>query len=328
MFSSSYPPPEQNSLLQRKERHNLGRIGWALSLYVLFVALVSNALYIGATAFFPQLIAHPHFDLFFQGIPPYLIGAPLFYGLLYGMPKKAPEKKKLGFSGWITFLAITFFLMMAGNYIANALMSTIETAAGGEIPNLLDQQMSDSSPLENFILLVLLAPVFEELMCRKWLMDRLLPYSETLAVMASGLFFALLHGNFYQFFYAFFLGSLFAYIYAKTGKIRHTILMHMIINFTCAIITDFIGNMTSDLVSAPTSINPWAIVASIYSSAMLVLAVSGAILLFRKRKTLQLGETGLRWLTLRTQMKLFWSSAGTIVYCGICILLFMKSLSI
>ncbi len=328
MFSSAYLPPEKNPELQRRERRNLGRIGWALTLYLVIVTAISMAIYTGAAAFYPALTEHPYFDLFLQAVPSYLIGVPLFFGFLIGMPKKAPEKKKLGFSGWITFLSVSFCLMMAGNYIATALITTIESTAGSEITNAVDQQISNSSLAENFILLVFLAPIFEELMCRKWLMDRLLPYSETLAVLVSGLFFGLLHGNFYQFFYAFFLGSLFAYVYAKTGRIRHTIVMHMIINFTGAIITDFIGDMTSDQISAPTSINPWEIVASIYSAALLVLAITGAILLFRNLKNTSLQRTGDRWLTLGTQMKLFWSSAGTIVYCTICILLFAQSLYI
>lgn len=319
-------PPERNPVYKRQERKNLSRIGWALTLYLLTVALLSTALYMGVETFFPTVAEHQFFDLFVQLIPTYFISFPLFAGLLIGMPKKAPKKKKLGFGGWIAFLAISFFLMMAGNYIAIGLMDFVETLKGSEITNLIGQQINDSHPLENLILIVLVAPIVEELMCRKLIIDRLLPYSEVLAVIVSGVFFGLLHGNFYQFFYATFLGLLFSIVYAKTGRIGYTIVMHMILNFTGSIIADFIGDITA--AGSATSINPWEIVASIYSAAMLTLAICGAILLLRKIKKLNLKKTGVRYLTLKTQFKLMAGSAGTIVYCIICLLTFISSLYI
>ena len=46
----------------------------------------------------------------------------------------------------------------------------------------------------------------------------------------QGLFFALFHGNFYQFFYALLLGMVFAWLYSSTGRIRYNIMLHMLIN--------------------------------------------------------------------------------------------------
>lgn len=323
-----YLPPERNPAYKRQERRNLRRIGWALAGYLLFANVIAVTLYYVAAAFFPEVTDHEAFVLLQQLVPTYLLGFPLFALLLIGMPKKAPEKKKLGFSGWIAFLAVSFFLMMAGSYIAGGLMTVIETIRGTEITNAIDQQITESSPLSNLILIVLIAPIVEELMCRKLIIDRLLPYSEVLAVLTSGLFFGLLHGNFYQFFYAAFLGLLFSYVYVRTGNILHTIVMHMIINFTGSIIADFINKMTSDLASAPTSINPWDVVGGVYSMAMLTLAVCGAVLLFRKAKDPDLKKTGDRWLTLPTQFKLAWCNSGTIVYCVLCLMMFISSLYI
>jgi membrane protease YdiL (CAAX protease family) len=45
--------------------------------------------------------------------------------------------------------------------------------------------------------------------------------------MISAFTFAVYHGNFTQFFYAFGLGILFAFIYSKTGKLRYTVFLHM-----------------------------------------------------------------------------------------------------
>lgn len=323
-----YLPPEHNPAYHRQERRNLCRIGWALASYLVFSNVIALTIYYVSAAFFPAVAEHEAFLLLQQLVPTYLLGFPFFALMLMGMPKKAPEKKKLGFSGWITFLAVSFFLMLAGSYIASGLMSVIETLRGTEITNAIDQQISESSPLTNLILIVIVAPIVEELMCRKLILDRLLPYSEVLAVLTSGLFFALLHGNLYQFFYAAFLGLLFSCVYVRTGNILHPILMHMIVNFTGSIIADFINTMTSDLASAPTSINPWDVVGGVYSMAMMVLAICGAVLLFRKAKELKLKKTGDRWLTLSTQFKLAWCNSGTITYCVLCLIMFVGSLYI
>ncbi len=324
----TFLPPEQNPAYKKQERRNLGRIGWALTVYLAVVSLLATAIYTVADTFFPAVTEYRYFDLFVQLVPAYVVGFPLFAGMLIGMPKKAPEKKKMGFAGWITFLAIAFFLMTVGNYVATYLMSAFEAIKGGEITNAVDQQITGSSPLENLILVVIVAPIVEELMCRKLIIDRLMPYSEALAVTVSGVFFGLLHGNFYQFFYATFLGVLFSYVYTRTGKILHTIVMHMIINFTGSIISSTLMELVGDTNGGLESITWWDALAGVYSIALWALVICGGILLFRSFKKLELKKTGNRWLTLKTQFKLLFSSAGTIVYCVICLLTFIGSLYI
>ena len=49
--------------------------------------------------------------------------------------------------------------------------------------------------------------------------------------MISGLMFGLFHGNLNQFMYAFVLGMFLAYLYVKTGNLKITIALHMLINF-------------------------------------------------------------------------------------------------
>ena len=87
-----------------------------------------------------------------------------------------------------------------------------------------------------FLLTVVAAPIFEEILYRKLLIDRVAHYGDKVAVILSGVLFGLSHGNFYQFFYAFGLGVVFAYVYINTGKLRYTIIFHAIINFLGSIV--------------------------------------------------------------------------------------------
>lgn len=325
---NQFLPPEQNPYYKQERRRSLSRIGFVLTGYTVFITLMQTAMMFLCQQLMPQYAKYEIFTLLLQTVPAYLLGLPLVACAFIGMPKKAPQKQKLTATGWITFLAISFFLMMAGSYISTGLMTAMETVKGSEITNAIDQQITQSSPWFNLVVMVLIAPVAEELIFRKLVIDRLLPYSEVLAVVTGGLLFGLAHGNFYQFFYAAFLGLLFSVVYVKTGKILHTIIMHMIINFTGSVIADFIGKMSSDLASAPTSINPWDVVNGLYSASMFALAVCGCILLFRQFKNISLKKTGEHWLTLGTQFKLTWLNAGTITFCVVCLLMFISSLYI
>jgi hypothetical protein len=57
------------------------------------------------------------------------------------------------------------------------------------------------------------------------------------AVLFSGLFFGLFHGNLNQFAYAFILGLFFGYIYVRTGELKYTIWLHMAVNFIGSVLS-------------------------------------------------------------------------------------------
>ena len=93
----------------------------------------------------------------------------------------------------------------------------------------------DDNPIK-ILVIVILAPILEELVFRKLLIDRCVVYGEKWAVIFSGVCFGLFHGNLFQFFYAFFLGCIFAYIYIRSGKMRYTAILHMLINFIGSVV--------------------------------------------------------------------------------------------
>ena len=79
-------------------------------------------------------------------------------------------------------------------------------------------------------------PILEELIFRRLVINSTCKYGYGAAIMISAFTFAVYHGNFIQFFYAFGLGILFAYIYCKTGKLRYTVLLHMAYNLYASMI--------------------------------------------------------------------------------------------
>ena len=100
----------------------------------------------------------------------------------------------------------------------------------------------------DLICVSILAPFFEEWLCRGEILRGLLNFEhknkdgETVrgikpvwAIVISSVFFAVIHANPWQAIPAFLLGCLFGYVYYKTGSIKLTMLMHCV-NNTFAVI--------------------------------------------------------------------------------------------
>lgn len=142
------------------------------------------------------------------------------------------EKKKLTFGQFVLIALAAYGLWGLGVLIGN-----FPSFFGVEEQNSLDQLLNGLTyeALPMYLYMVIGAPVFEELVCRKFLLDRLHPYGEGYAVAVTALLFGIIHGNSGQFFLAFLLGALFAVVYLRTGKIIYTMILHAMINLTATI---------------------------------------------------------------------------------------------
>lgn len=160
-------------------------------------------------------------------VPLYLVGIPVGLLIMRKIPVEDLPREKLSFKRFFSLLLMCFPIMYGGNYIGTLLSGWL---SGGSADNvLLDYIAGD--PLYPFIFTVLLAPFLEELVFRKQLIDRLGRYGEKTAIVFSALTFGLIHMNLFQFFYAFGLGLILAYIYTRTRMLRYCVIIHMVINF-------------------------------------------------------------------------------------------------
>ena len=159
-------------------------------------------------------------------LPLYGIAIPLGLLVMKKLPAEAPEEHKLGAGNGFVFFLICVFLMYTGNIIGTMLSMIL---SGGTAVNGVVELAQDNHPLK-VLFVVILAPVLEELVFRKQLLDRTRCYGEKAAAMLSAVTFGLLHMNLFQFFYALGLGLIFAYVYTRTRSLRYPVIMHMIIN--------------------------------------------------------------------------------------------------
>lgn len=132
--------------------------------------------------------------------------------------------------------------MYAGNLISNIVLMLIQAVSGAASVNPVLIYAMDDSLWLRILVMVILAPAIEEYIFRKQIIDRTCIYGEKLAVVTSALIFGLFHGNLSQFFYAFALGIVFGYIYLKTGRLRYSAALHMMINFLGSVVAPALLN--------------------------------------------------------------------------------------
>ncbi len=174
-------------------------------------------------------------------LPMYVIAFPIIFLLFKKVPVTITgEKKKMRVSHIIIF----FMMCYAGTYICNLAASIITAIIGmlrqSAVDNVMLNVVTTINPVVNLFVVVFCAPIMEELLFRKTIIDRTAKYGEGMSIVFSGLLFGLFHGNLVQFGYAFLLGVCFGFIYIKTKNIIYPIILHMITNFLGSFVGAFI----------------------------------------------------------------------------------------
>ena len=227
----------------------------------------------------------------------YLIGVPV--GLIFMNRTKVSKlaKSNLSFLQFVAIFAVCISFMYLGNIIGIFITNLYSSVSGNTVENPINNLIFGRSILLRIIIVSLIGPFVEELIFRKFIIDRLNIYGEKIAIFVSALLFGLFHGNLFQFFYAFFLGLIFGYVYLRYGKLLYTVLLHVIINFMGGVVsvfmlekvgTDNLVNIASGDIS---SLTPEAMagftVYMFYVLILIVLFIAGLIIFFRNLKKIK-----------------------------------------
>jgi len=196
--------------------------------------------------------------------------------------------------------------MYCSNFVGVIITTVIGMIKGHAVDNAIFDIALNSNMVVTFIYMVICAPIMEEYIFRKLIVDRTARFGEGVAVVVSGVMFGLFHGNLSQFIYATVLGMFFAFLYVKTGNLKITIALHMIINFMGAVVATLIlkgihfteylelsasGDMAAMMSHMMNYLPAW-IVYMIYIFVLFALVITGLVLLivFRKRFVVNPGE--------------------------------------
>ena len=219
----TYMPNESAAPTRADMRRSFSRIGLGLCLGLLF----SQVLPVIVAAILPNFDTQAHAFLL-GGLCTGLFTLPVLALSTRRLLHKKPEGETLTAISFLSLIAICYGVMITGNLIGMGVNSLLSPGSMDLIGTLATEA---GLTWETVIAFVVLAPVFEELVFRKVIVDRVLPFGEWPAIVFSGLTFGLFHGNLTQFFYATMLGMTLAYVYIRTGRVLYTIGLHACLNF-------------------------------------------------------------------------------------------------
>ncbi len=128
----------------------------------------------------------------------YLIAMPVTALYFRSVPRFGQvRQERWEWKAWM----VVFFIGLAMGYFGNVLgiiVTNVTHAPSADYEGMLEMIL-DGNMVFTFISVVIGAPIVEELLFRKLLIDRTIGYGEKISVLLSGTLFGLAHGNFQQF---------------------------------------------------------------------------------------------------------------------------------
>lgn len=209
-------------------RKHFSNIGFTLTMVILVWNVLALVIGQVAAIFIDPKKLPMWVELLIGNGPLYAVAIPLSLLIFRAIPKVQRKTSNMGVGMFLTVMAVSFPLTSIGNVIGSVLSGLF---SNGKAQNSIDELSQSLDPVSFLLFTVIIAPIFEEWLFRRLLIDRTQQYGEKTAILFSAFAFGLFHGNLFQFFYAFGFGLLLAYVYVRTGKLRYTIAMHMTFNF-------------------------------------------------------------------------------------------------
>ena len=266
----------------REAKKIFSRIGFGIFVSMLSIQLIQVILALLAARFFSSFTQSAWYSWVLVAVSTYLVGYPLFFLITKKIPTTPPSVKR-----WATgrefagYGVVSFAAMYLFNFVSVVLITLIGMLKGGTVSNPLAEVTSGSSVWASLLFGCVGAPVLEELVFRKILIDKLRPFSDAFCVFVSAFIFALFHGNLSQMLYAFALGAIFAYLTIRTGSCRNSIVLHMAVNLFGMILVPGVTGWAAQLLPRLS-----ALVTGVVLLLLLALVVLGVILFFLNRKRL------------------------------------------
>ena len=253
-------------------RRGCTRIGVGMTVYMVCTLVLGVVYQVVISLISPTLGYNTNLMMLANDLITYGISPLLLWLILRPLPVAVPRERGLTPRRMGKLVLEAIGLMYSVNLLTSLLISFISILSGRDMGNLLDNATAGLSLGAMFIYMVIVAPICEELIFRRMVFRRLLPMGENFAIVMSALLFALFHSNLFQVFYAFVLGVLFGCVVVKTGRIRYTIGLHMLLNLLGSVVIF--------------ALEPYELATTLYTVLIYVLTALGLVVFFRDFRNL------------------------------------------
>lgn len=178
-----------------------------------------------------SILSDPVILLLLQVFAMYIIAFPVFVLCVRRLPSALRRKNSLSFEEFVILFFISEGAMVTGNIISNIITSFLSGVLGYDITNATSDLVLSAPIWIVITVAVIIGPIFEELIFRKYFIDKLGVFGDRCAIIVSSIAFGLFHGNLSQLIYATMMGFVLGYVYTKTRCVKYTALLHILVNF-------------------------------------------------------------------------------------------------
>lgn len=274
------------------------KIGLSITIAMAVSMLLSRGVYWIIKQVNPDILNMEVIGYLFSYVPLILVVLPVFYLMVKNMPDgEKREQKKLKVSEIIILFFIIYFISFIGGLITEVIVALVNTVSPSNINTL----VSGINLQAQLICTVIIAPILDGVIFRGIMLNKLRGYSDKVVIITTAVLCGLSYSSPIQFLYITAIAMVLSYVVLKTGTLKYSIILHMIISAYGSVILPLIlGDGT----------NETKIV--IYSIFFILPVIIGLILLIIKRKKISLLE-GDKKLQKGTAFKTIWINVGMIL---------------
>lgn len=309
-------------------RQHFSKLGWSFLIGSIVIRVVQFLVSYFVGMWRPEWLQNTNINLVLSSSTMYLIGMPIMCYFVKRVPAEKIARKSMRTGHFLLALLMCYPIMYCSNLVGVILTAIIGVLKGSPVNNQIFDVVADANIWIILLYMVILAPILEELIFRKLIVDRAVRYGQGVAIVVSGLMFGLFHGNLNQFVYATTLGMFLAFLYVKTGDVRVTIGVHMVVNFFGGLVSTLLlkaihyeeftelvygGGTPQQLMRFYMTYLPGWILYMLYAVLVLTVVITGIVLLilFRKRFVLEPGEVV---LPAGRQFQIVFGNLGMLVF--------------
>jgi membrane protease YdiL (CAAX protease family) len=277
----------ETKVLCRRLRGEYSKVGWALLIYyaIMNVAIIFSSFYVSILATTDHMLTDPFISVddmerMLQQITEdsiwgYTIAVMIGAVALLLWKRKTfcfdviyQVQKPMRFGTFLALLAI-FISGQALFQLLTPLMEWLFKQMGVSLEDSITSASGDSDVLSMFLYVTLLAPIWEEVLFRGYVMRTLEPYGKKFAIFASAFLFGIFHGNVVQSPYAFAVGLVLGYV-AMEYSVIWAMVLHMINNL---VLGDLLYRLLAGLPQDTVDMIAWGIICAFSVAAVILMVV-------------------------------------------------------
>lgn len=173
--------------IKEENKKVFNRIGLAMLVSMILVNVIQIIFFNIIGKVNQDLLSASWINYIALAISYYLIGFPVFYFMIKGLPEgEKREDKKLGVWEIVKFCFISYSLMYIFNFLTNIFIILISIFKGSEVVNPLQNIIEGSSLILTLIFVGILSPIIEEMMFRGIMLNKLRRYGDKVAIVKIG----------------------------------------------------------------------------------------------------------------------------------------------